>query len=349
MSEKKAYCGIGPIPKNQKRGSMLECAEKKQVKYWGLHTVDKRTLQKALLNTTTKAHLNRLKTSVINLKYDILAMKKKYKKLTNKSEKEALKKTMEQKNEVFLKKRQELMDLETARGQTIVYKKKKPEESTKKATPKPTPKPTTKAAPKPTTKATKKATPKPTPKPTTAKKGAPNRWMEHVKAVKELNVDMPYKLVLQEAKKTYKPLKETVPKPPKKAPKSTKKSSPTLKWLYDAKLDRGPVLSWLNDPVDDDAAFKSLYVPRARGPGAARGLPKLKKTDILESIPWLADPGKDPKKTARKAAPAAPKKPAAKSTKKAAPAAPKGPKKIDPAFKRGLAGWITAGKNPYTS
>jgi hypothetical protein len=244
MSEKKTYCGIGPVPKNQKRGSMLECAKKKQVRFYGLHTVDKKTLQKALLNTTTKAHLNRLKT---------------------------------------------------------------------------------KATPKPTTSSSKKAT--------TAKKGAPNRWMEHVNAFKKLNADMPHKLALQEAKKTY-----------KKAPKSTKKSSPALKWLYDAKLDRGPVLPWLDDPVDDDAALKSLYVPRTSGPGAPRGLPKLKKTDILESIPWLADPGKDPKKTARKAAPAAPKKPAAKSTKKAAPAAPKGPKKIDPAFKRRLAGWITAGK-----
>ena len=314
MSENKTYCGIGEVPKNQTRGSMLECAEKKQVKFWGINTVDKKTLQKALLNTTSKAYLNKLKTVVLNLKYDILAMKKKYNKLSNKTEKEALMKTMVAKNEVFLKKRKELMDLETARGQTIVYKKKKPEESTKKATP------------KPTTSSSKKAT--------TAKKGAPNKWIEHVNAVQKLNKDMPRKLVLQEAKKTYKPLKETVPKPTKKAPKSTKKSSPTLKWLYDAKLDRGPVLPWLNDPVDDDAALKSLYVPRVRGPGAPRGLPKLKKTEILEAIPWLADPGNDPKiarkaarktaaKSTKKAAPAAPKKTAAKSTKKAAPAAPK--------------------------
>jgi hypothetical protein len=236
MSEKKTYCGIGPVPKNQKRGSMLECAKKKQVRFYGLHTVDKKTLQKALLNTTTKAHLNRLKT---------------------------------------------------------------------------------KATPKPTTSSSKKAT--------TAKKGAPNRWMEHVNAVQKLNKDMPRKLVLQEATKTYKPLKETVPKPTKKAPKSTKKSSPALKWLYDAKLDRGPVLPWVDDPVDDDAALKSLYVPRPF-PGPEDTL-KLRPRKLLTKKTARKIARKAAQKTAaqstKKAAPAAPKKTDAKSTKKAAPAAPK--------------------------
>ena len=162
MSENKSvYCGIGPVPKNQKRGSMLECSMNNQVRFWGLHSVDKKTLEQARLKSTTKAYFNRLKTSVTNLKYDILAMKKKYKKMSNKTEKDALMKTMEKKNELFKTKRRELMDLEVAMGKTIVFKKKKPRESTPKPTPtkepkEPEPVPTPTATTKATTKATKK-------------------------------------------------------------------------------------------------------------------------------------------------------------------------------------------------
>jgi hypothetical protein len=36
----KAYCGIGKIPKTQKKGTMKECAEKKQVRLYGLYKID---------------------------------------------------------------------------------------------------------------------------------------------------------------------------------------------------------------------------------------------------------------------------------------------------------------------
>ena len=38
------YCGIADVPKDQHRGSMRECAEKKQIRYYGIKKVDKRTL-----------------------------------------------------------------------------------------------------------------------------------------------------------------------------------------------------------------------------------------------------------------------------------------------------------------
>jgi len=90
MSKKEKYCGIGPVPRNKSRGSTLECAEKGEVRYWGLRAADKKTLQ--------KADLNRLKTSAINLKYEILDMKDKYKKMTNKTKKAELMKQMSAKN-----------------------------------------------------------------------------------------------------------------------------------------------------------------------------------------------------------------------------------------------------------
>lgn len=47
-AKKKPYCGVADkIPKGFKKGSMLECAEKNQVRLYGLNKIDKRTLQKA--------------------------------------------------------------------------------------------------------------------------------------------------------------------------------------------------------------------------------------------------------------------------------------------------------------
>lgn len=43
----KAYCGIGKVPKNKKRGSMKECAEQGQIRYYGLKKIDKRLAENA--------------------------------------------------------------------------------------------------------------------------------------------------------------------------------------------------------------------------------------------------------------------------------------------------------------
>ena len=41
----KIYCGVGPVPKNHKLGTMQECLDKNMVKYWGLKKVDPRILE----------------------------------------------------------------------------------------------------------------------------------------------------------------------------------------------------------------------------------------------------------------------------------------------------------------
>ena len=38
------YCGIGDVPKGHKRGTMRECAEKKQIRYYGIKKIDSKTL-----------------------------------------------------------------------------------------------------------------------------------------------------------------------------------------------------------------------------------------------------------------------------------------------------------------
>jgi len=39
------YCGVRDVPKGKKRGSMKECAEKGEVRYFGLNKVDERLLE----------------------------------------------------------------------------------------------------------------------------------------------------------------------------------------------------------------------------------------------------------------------------------------------------------------
>lgn len=39
------YCGIGKIPKSSRLGSMKECAEKKQIRYYGVKKVDSKLIE----------------------------------------------------------------------------------------------------------------------------------------------------------------------------------------------------------------------------------------------------------------------------------------------------------------
>lgn len=38
------YCGVGAVPKKSKLGSMKQCAEKKQIRYWGVKKIDTKML-----------------------------------------------------------------------------------------------------------------------------------------------------------------------------------------------------------------------------------------------------------------------------------------------------------------
>lgn len=45
LSKIKPYCGIGPMPRTGKRGTLTECSKSKQIRYFGLKKVDKKTLE----------------------------------------------------------------------------------------------------------------------------------------------------------------------------------------------------------------------------------------------------------------------------------------------------------------
>ena len=75
-----AYCGIGNVPKGKKRGSMKDCAEQGQIRYFGIKKIDSRLIEaskkmgrKSSRNTllkqfgTLKGKLNNLQK---NIKYE---------------------------------------------------------------------------------------------------------------------------------------------------------------------------------------------------------------------------------------------------------------------------------------
>ena len=45
-TEKKIICGVKEPTKNERRGTMKECAEKKQIRFWGVKKVDKIMINK---------------------------------------------------------------------------------------------------------------------------------------------------------------------------------------------------------------------------------------------------------------------------------------------------------------
>ena len=62
------FCGVGKVPSGKRRGTMLECFEKKQVRYWGVKKIDSRILNNynksdAIAETKTKLLLDAAKIS----------------------------------------------------------------------------------------------------------------------------------------------------------------------------------------------------------------------------------------------------------------------------------------------
>lgn len=44
------YCGVGKVPKGKKVGSMIQCAEKKQIRYYGIKKIDQRIIDNIVLH-----------------------------------------------------------------------------------------------------------------------------------------------------------------------------------------------------------------------------------------------------------------------------------------------------------
>lgn len=96
MSKKKeVYCGIKPLKKNQKLGSMKECADKKQIKYWGIKKADAKLVEYARKSSKGRETLTSMKLKIVKLRGKQARLKKLISGEKIKAEKDKLQKELD--------------------------------------------------------------------------------------------------------------------------------------------------------------------------------------------------------------------------------------------------------------
>ena len=125
------FCGVGKVPSGKRRGTMKECFEKKQVRYWGVKKIDSRILSDynksdAIAETKLKLVVDaakikgRLKRLERQMKIDDIS----------KTEMESLKKQIKQHKDKLVKMQKQL-DIINAKAKEI-QKSKTTKKITKK-------------------------------------------------------------------------------------------------------------------------------------------------------------------------------------------------------------------------
>lgn len=82
------YCGISKIPKGSRRGNMRECAEKGQIRYYGLRKIDDRTLKSAANKKKDQVSYHEAVKLVVRLRARLKRMISEIKAEKDKSKKE---------------------------------------------------------------------------------------------------------------------------------------------------------------------------------------------------------------------------------------------------------------------
>jgi hypothetical protein len=96
--DEKIYCGIGKIPKGHRLGSMEECLEKNQVKYWGLKKVDSRIIEANKANKKNKkiTKMQDIRIAQVTYRAKIKRKTGEYKQEKNEKKKNAIAKEIEE-------------------------------------------------------------------------------------------------------------------------------------------------------------------------------------------------------------------------------------------------------------
>jgi len=96
MANDKIYCGIKDVPKNSRKGTMLECAKKHQVKLYGIHKVDKKLLDIDKINKVQQEK-SKIQIKIRTLKFRIRKRKDILEEIVMKFNKEKAKKSPNEK------------------------------------------------------------------------------------------------------------------------------------------------------------------------------------------------------------------------------------------------------------
>lgn len=94
------FCGIGKIPKNKKRGSMKECAEAGQIRYYGIKKIDQKIIEDVERNKKLKkagsGQVDNLRISLMGIMGKIKKLKGKIQTSKDKGEKTILEKELDE-------------------------------------------------------------------------------------------------------------------------------------------------------------------------------------------------------------------------------------------------------------
>ncbi len=82
------YCGIGKVPKGQRLGNMKECAEKGQVRYYGIKKIDPKTIELTKKKDKIPETRDKLIIKISGLKGSINKFKGRYETTKEKDKKE---------------------------------------------------------------------------------------------------------------------------------------------------------------------------------------------------------------------------------------------------------------------
>lgn len=74
----KPYCGVGKLPKDSRIGTMRECAEKRQVRYYGIKKIDTKTIELAKRKDTIPETRDKLVSMLVTLRGTINRNKGRY-------------------------------------------------------------------------------------------------------------------------------------------------------------------------------------------------------------------------------------------------------------------------------
>lgn len=94
----RAFCGIGPIPRGARAGTMKECADTGTVGQYGMKKIDPKLVDYAIAKYLIKKKLDskKLHKKIIEIRADIVRCKKEIERTNKKAEKSAFAKELKE-------------------------------------------------------------------------------------------------------------------------------------------------------------------------------------------------------------------------------------------------------------
>jgi len=88
---KKIYCGINNVPKGSKLGSMKECVESNQIRYWGINKIDPKLLESMKKSKKASQTRDSVAIKMVGLRGKVNRLTKQIENAKNKTDKDKFK------------------------------------------------------------------------------------------------------------------------------------------------------------------------------------------------------------------------------------------------------------------